>query len=204
VACFIVGLAAHFDNTEYEGTFMEEKEIAAFIEHFRAADMAAIGIGHEFEKISYEKAAMIMDFFNPYLEHKNFFVITSCTDMSLPWDRINPKRFVNPVLYQEEGTDEELKQNIEKQWDLYNKWLSSTLNKNLLILELGEGFRNPGIFRWPFEKVVFVNQKSMLYRINQTFPQIPENINERAVSIAQASEDFLTDKSQTGINKVKL
>jgi hypothetical protein len=186
-------LTAHFDNTGHERAFMEEIEIAAFIEHFKAADMIAIGIGHEFEKIPCEKAAQLMDFFNPYLEHKNFFVITSCTDMSLPWDTINPKRFVTPALYQEDGTDEELRQNIERQWDLYNKWLSATLNKKLLVVELGEGFKNPGIFRWPFEKVVFVNQKSLLYRINHTFPQIPENINERAVSIAQTSEDFLTD-----------
>jgi hypothetical protein len=145
------------------------------------------------EKIPSEKVNELVDFFNQYLEHKNFFVITSCTDMSLPWDRINPQRFVNPALYQEEGLDENIRQNIEKQWDLYNKWLSATLNKKLLILELGEGFKNPNIFRWPFEKVVFVNQKSLLYRVNHTFPQIPENINERAISIAESSADFLVN-----------
>jgi NAD-dependent SIR2 family protein deacetylase len=32
-------------------------------------------------------------------------------------------------------------------WANYTKWLQNTLNKKLFILELGEGFQLPGLFR---------------------------------------------------------
>lgn len=80
-----------------------------------------------------------------------------------------------------------------KQWDFYNKWLQGTLNKNLVILELGEGFQMPALMRWPFEKITFINQKAKLYRVNKTFYQLPENLSEKGVAVKCDSRKFLED-----------
>ena len=81
---------------------------------------------------------------------------------------------------------------------------SSTINGSLLavrervpririMIELGEGFLIPNLIRWPFEKVTFINQKSVLYRINGQLPQLPENISERAAAVSESSYDFLQE-----------
>lgn len=77
------------------------------------------------------------------------------------------------------------------QWNRYTKWLTGTLNKELLILELGAGFKNPGVIRFPFEKTAFFNQKAHLYRVNAKFPQITEELNERATGIQENSITWL-------------
>lgn len=77
------------------------------------------------------------------------------------------------------------------QWDLYQDWLSRTQNHNLLILELGVGFKTPTVIRWPFEKTVFFNQKAHMYRINGTLSQISEGISDRATGISENSVKFI-------------
>lgn len=62
-----------------------------------------------------------------------------------------------------------------------------------MLIELGEGFLIPNLIRWPFEKVTFINQKSVLYRINGQLPQFPENISERAAAVSESSYDFLQE-----------
>lgn len=77
------------------------------------------------------------------------------------------------------------------QWNRYMKWLSGTLNKKLLILELGVGFKNPGVVRFAFEKTVFFNQKAKMYRVNQTFAQISEELQGKAVPVAGNSVEWV-------------
>ena len=77
------------------------------------------------------------------------------------------------------------------QWKAYQKWLSGTLNKKLLILELGVGFQTPTVIRWPFEKTVFFNRKAHMYRINEKFYQIAEELKERVVPVAADSMEFV-------------
>lgn len=77
------------------------------------------------------------------------------------------------------------------QWEKYKKWLSRTLNKKLLILELGVDFKYPTVIRWPFEKTAFFNEKSHMYRVNKTFFQIPEEMKERIVSVPVNSAEFI-------------
>ena len=78
-----------------------------------------------------------------------------------------------------------------KSWNLYREWLAGTLNHAFLILELGVDFKTPTVIRWPFEKTVFFNRKSHMYRINQKFYQIVGDIQERTVSIPQNSVGFI-------------
>ncbi len=77
------------------------------------------------------------------------------------------------------------------QWQLYTKWLQGTLNRKLLVLELGVGMQCPSVIRWPFEKVVFFNQKASFYRVNETLYQLSEELREKGISISQNAIDWL-------------
>lgn len=173
---------------------MEKQIFSDFIDKYRDAEMVVIGIGEEWnaylEKQEYQD---LLAFYAPYFKKKNYFCITSSKKNDFSWGSLNPKRVVQPLLLEAEQITSEKKEEVEKQWDLYNKWLSATLNKKLMLIELGEGFLIPNLIRWPFEKVTFINQKSVLYRINGQLPQLPENISERAVAVSESSYDFLQE-----------
>lgn len=77
------------------------------------------------------------------------------------------------------------------QWNAYTRWLAGTLNKKLLILELGVGFKTPTVIRWPFEKTASVNNKAFLYRIHGSFAQLSEGLREKAESIPVNSVEFI-------------
>lgn len=77
------------------------------------------------------------------------------------------------------------------QWQLYTKWLQGTLNKKLVILELGVGMKFPSVIRWPFEKVAFFNQKAEFYRVDANLYQMSEELKEKGVSIAKNAIDWL-------------
>lgn len=78
-----------------------------------------------------------------------------------------------------------------EQWGAYTKWLQGTLNRKLLILELGVGMQFPTVIRFPFEKITFYNQKAFLYRVNGTLHQLTENLREKGCPISENSVDWL-------------
>jgi hypothetical protein len=154
-----------------------------FYDDFSNADMILIGIGEEIlPSLQEPQLQSLVAYFNTVCEHKNYFIITSYKNDLLRNEPLNQKRLVNPLNMNEVE---------EKQWDLYNKWMSATLNKKLLIIELGENFNQPNLFRWPFERITFINQKAKMYRIHGEFAQLPENISDRAISISMNANDFI-------------
>lgn len=76
-------------------------------------------------------------------------------------------------------------------WQLYTKWLQGTLNKKLVILELGVGMKFPSVIRFPFEKVGYFNQKAKFYRINQNLYHLTEELAGKGVGIADNAIDWL-------------
>ena len=83
------------------------------------------------------------------------------------------------------------------QWMAYTRWLTGTVNRPLLVLELGEGFKTPTVIRWPFEKTVRFNKKSCFYRVNAKFAQLAEETDERSVSVAENSVDWVSAMLKT-------
>ena len=162
---------------------MEKQIFSDFIDKYRDAEMVVIGIGEEWnaylEKQEYQD---LLAFYVPYLEKKNYFCITSSKKNDFSWGSLNPKRVVQPLLLEAEQITSEKKEEVEKQWDLYNKWLSGTLAKKLLVVELGEGFNNPNLIKWPFERIVMINEKARFYRIHSMFYQIPPEIKDKSVT----------------------
>lgn len=78
-----------------------------------------------------------------------------------------------------------------EQWDSYTKWLQGTVNKKLCVLELGVGLEYPKIIRFPFEKIVFYNQKAFMYRIHPMVYQVGGEISDRGIGIRENPVDFL-------------
>lgn len=78
-----------------------------------------------------------------------------------------------------------------ERWNDYTKWLQGTVNKRLCILELGVGMEYPTVIRFPFEKIIFYNQKAFLYRVHPSLCQIGEGIAARGMSIRDNPIDFL-------------
>ncbi len=79
---------------------------------------------------------------------------------------------------------------IEK-WQLYTKWLQGTLNRRLLILELGSEFECPSVMRWPFEKIAFYNQKAEMIRVNERLYQLTEELKGKGQAIQQNAIEWL-------------
>lgn len=48
--------------------------------------------------------------------------------------------------------------------------------------------------RWPFERIVMINQKSHLVRVSSKFAQLPEDIGDRAFSISLSPLDYLENE----------
>lgn len=80
------------------------------------------------------------------------------------------------------------------QWEQYMKWLKGTINRKLCVLELGVGMRYPTVIRWPFEKVVFFNQKSNIFRIHSKLYQLTEEIKDRGYKAEEKPIDFLINE----------
>lgn len=78
-----------------------------------------------------------------------------------------------------------------ERWNQYTKWLQGTVNKKLCVLELGVGMEYPTVIRFPFEKIVFYNQKAFLYRVHPTLWQVGEEIGGRGCAVKESSVDFL-------------
>lgn len=79
-------------------------------------------------------------------------------------------------------------------WKDYMKWQTGTINRSLVILELGEGFATPTVMRWPFEKIIYFNRKSRLYSINESFYQLPKEAEKRGVSVHENSVRWMLEK----------
>lgn len=78
-------------------------------------------------------------------------------------------------------------------WQRYTKWLQGSVNRKLLVLELGVGMQYPGMIRIPFERVTLLNQKSKMYRIHENLYQVPDDFGKKGVGIAENTIDWLNN-----------
>lgn len=74
-------------------------------------------------------------------------------------------------------------QGYSGQWQMYMKWLQGTLNRRLMVLELGVGMRFPSVIRWPFERAAYFNQKAFFVRVNEKLYQLAEELSGKGCSI---------------------
>lgn len=96
-----------------------------------------------------------------------------------------------PLTGNTRNADEYIEEGYLPQWHKYTRWLTMTINRELLVLELGEGFQVPTVIRWPFEKTVYFNRKSRMYRVHESLSQVSEEIRDRAVPIGENSVEWV-------------
>ncbi len=160
-----------------------EKDLMGKLE---TAEMVLVGTGEEFEAESsqdilskaYEKLAQL-------LAGKNYFVITTGKDDLIMQSGLKVDRIVQPLLFEEDSDQ------MPPMWDKYTKWLQGTLNRNVLILELGVGLKYPGVIRFPFEKAAYFNKKADFIRVHGRLYQMTEELGDKGISIAQNAVAFL-------------
>lgn len=100
-----------------------------------------------------------------------------------------------PLVFNSVGTASYVEEGYLEKWKIYQKWLQGSVNRKLCILELGVGMKYPTVVRWPFEKIVFFNLKSKLYRVHGRLYHITEEIKERSCGVCQKPEEFLKELS---------
>ena len=83
-----------------------------------------------------------------------------------------------------------------KNWEKYTKYLSDTLNRNLLVLELGVSLDYPNVIRWPFEKVTMINNGAHLVRVHNKLYQHTPEISAKTDSIQMNSVDYILQESE--------
>lgn len=76
-------------------------------------------------------------------------------------------------------------------WNQYLKWVQGTVNRKVCVLELGVSLRLPSVIRWPFEKIVFYNNKAVFYRINERLYQMTAELKDKGISIPENAVTFL-------------
>lgn len=150
------------------------------------AERILIGIGAEWKHGDAERENVITkaaESLKQLLAGKDYFVISTMTKEDV--ERLGFESANTVVPFDVSLTEE--------QWNNYMNWLSRTLNRRLVILELGEGFMQPTIIRWPFEKTAAINNKARLYRVHKTFYQISDEIKEKAVAVKADSATFFAE-----------
>lgn len=139
------------------------------------AQMILVGIG--------EKADLTADEYNKLssvLCEKNYFIVDLSSDNSIENSEIKKDRVVLPVFDEDSAG-----------WDTYLKWLSGTLNRELVVIELGVGFDHPDLVRFPFEKTVLYNNKAYMVRINSNLYQLPAELKEKGCSLKSTAKEFI-------------
>lgn len=162
-------------------------------ERLEEAEKILVGIGGEWKKGSEDREREIIkavENLKKILKEKDYYMISTLTRED--FDRLGFESLHTVLPLDVSLTEEE--------WNRYTEWLSKTLNRRLVILELGEGFLHPSLIRWPFEKTVLINNKAYLYRVHKTFYQITDEIREKAAAVKADSVEFFAQGGEDGSN----
>ena len=154
------------------------------------AELVLVGIGEEFSNCDQEIVSKAYSTISDIIKNKNYFVVSLCADDLIFNSDIKKDNITAPFCETSEADHVDGEEG-DPQWEKYMMWLSCTLNKKLLIIELGASINNPQIIRWPFEKVVELNNKAELVRINAVMPNVPKEIAEKCVSVKKSAIEFL-------------
>lgn len=172
-------------------------EEALIKEKLKDATMVLLGIGTEVSLKNYSREELL-EFYHSTAElikGKFYFAVTLNTDDLIYEAGLEEALIVAPCGSDKTGNvisnghyDES---GYLPQWQAYQKWLGNTLNQKFVILELGVGLNYPSVLRFPGEKMVYFNQKSTLIRIHSTLSQVPAEIGERCISVAENPVEFM-------------
>ena len=73
-----------------------------------------------------------------------------------------------------------------------SEWIDNTIDKRIVVLDIGTGFNTPGVVRRPAENVVRQHSKGSLIRINLDDAAVPQEIRSKSVSIRGDASEFIS------------
>ena len=168
---------------------MEKTEAEKILkEKLENAEKILVGIGSEWKKkegTEEEEVLHAAEKLKNFLDGKDYYIITSLSGEDADRLGFSAGHMAVPhsVSFMEEA------------WKHYTLWLSCTLNRNTVLLELGENYKDPSLIRWPFEKTAMLNNKAYLFRVHKIFSQVPEELSGKSCPVAEVSfklvDDFL-------------
>ena len=156
------------------------------LEDLKQSKCVLIGLGESFTVKNPEDELKYIQFYKNLKEKlgaRDYYVLTQAEDDLIFQCGFDKKHVAAPFVFPED----------EENWRDYMKWLSFTLNRQLLVIELGAGFGNPMIIRFPFEKTVYLNQKSKMYRVHPVFPHVTAEIGDRGFSVPADPLDLFAE-----------
>ena len=77
-------------------------------------------------------------------------------------------------------------------YDKLTTWLESATKETSLIIEVGVGFNTPSVIRWPLEQITHRHKRANFVRINAHYPEVPEEISEKSISLSDDAFDVIT------------
>lgn len=117
------------------------------------------------------------------LKGKDYYILSLDGTDTITKSEIENDRFAIPMFDLEDDT----------RWNEYLKWLQNTVNKDLLIMEIGVGFTNPEIIRFPFEKVAMYNNKAHFIRVDKNFYQLAKEISDKGEALKSDGNEFVNN-----------
>lgn len=85
----------------------------------------------------------------------------------------------------------------DKAWyeaaDRYDKFIAGVAGKRTVFLEAGVGYNTPAIIRFPFERMVYRNDRASLIRINRDYPGPIDENRERTISFSEEMKQVISD-----------
>lgn len=75
----------------------------------------------------------------------------------------------------------------------FGDFVSRSLDRKLVLFELGVGFNTPTIIRFPFEKLTREHDNITLVRLNLDQAAIPESLGNRAIGINADMAESISD-----------
>ena len=84
-------------------------------------------------------------------------------------------------------------ENWYRQSERYEKFVSKSKGKNVLLLEIGVGFNTPRIIRFPFEQMTANSKKTTLIRINKDYPKPMLEIKNKTISFDEGINKIIED-----------
>jgi len=80
---------------------------------------------------------------------------------------------------------------------LYN-WINKTIDKRLVVLDIGTGSNTPAVVRWPAENITRRHPSDSLIRINLNNWEIPREIENKSISIRGDVSEVLESITSIG------
>lgn len=75
----------------------------------------------------------------------------------------------------------------------YNKFISNSRHGNILLLELGVGFNTPGIIKYPFWHITYLNKNATYVCINYGDAVCPDEIIQQSICINEDINKIIND-----------